>query len=214
MQIQLYRSYLADTVIEEVGTVTQNEAGSSDSGSDFTLNYKDVEPGLIIQMLNDSGDPIDLSPPPQGSNFTLTSALAFTATLQNQINSTTNLLTSTYDARFDLNSILSIDEEIFYVIGVSHDRPNNISSLRVDTRSSNSDVHYMGTPIRVIRTKPSIRIFDAVTGKLKITWQQTDTNMPGEYDLEITLSRPQGSSLVRWSIYPIRIVVTSDYDLK
>ena len=57
-------------------------------------------------------------------------------------------------------------------------------------------------------------IFDSKVGKIKVVWQQKDTNMPGDYNLEIVLSRTQGASLVRWSIYPIAVTVQENYDLK
>jgi hypothetical protein len=216
MLVKIYRSYLNDAVIEEVGKVSLTDVTvSSVSGvaQEFTLKYKDVEPRMILQLLDNGETPLDLTSPPQGRDFDLSCAMAFKSTLQNQINSNISSLASSYDPRFDTNCLLSIDSEVFYVTGVTHDHPSNLSYLKVE-RKGNTAPHYVGATIRVVRSTPSISIFDYKTGKIKITWQQTDTNMPGTYDLEITLSRVEGASLVRWSIYPISVTVQEDYDLR
>ena len=216
MIVNLFKSYLNDTVIELMGEVSVSSPSTSAlSGIPqiFYINYNDVEPRLILQLLDDSGNPIDLTAPPQGVDFSLSCVMAFTTTLENQINSSVNQLTSSYDTRFDTNCILSIDSEVLYVSGITQDHPNNLSILKVQ-RGSNAAPHYVGAEIRVVRSKPIVSIFDSKVGKIKVVWQQKDTNMPGDYNLEIVLSRTQGASLVRWSIYPIAVTVQENYDLK
>jgi hypothetical protein len=216
MLVKIFRSYLNDAVIEEVGNVLlENAAISRLSGvaQEFAIKYKDVEPRMILQFLDNGENPIDLTAPPQGRDFDITCAMAFTATLQNQINSSIKQLTSSYDPRFTTNCVLSLDSEVLYVTEVTHEHPSNLSYLKVERRG-NAAPHYVGANIRVVRSTPSVRIFDYKTGKIKITWQQSDTDMPGDYDLEITLSRIEGASLVRWSVYPLSVSVKEDYDLR
>jgi hypothetical protein len=100
-----------------------------------------------------------------------------------------------------------------YVLEVSHDFINGLTYLRVERPDENKMSHYADTIIRTVRTEPYIEMYNRAIGMVKVDWAVEDTNSPGLYELEITISRGEGLSYIKWSTLPIRVRVEEDYNL-
>lgn len=212
MVIRLHRAFMLGTVIEkftdlaldvpEIVTLSANE---------FIMKYKDVEPKLILQYLiiNDTVETLVSLINTTNNELLLSCSMGFKTILMGQINSLTDRVISSYDIRFTNKSTLSIEGEKMLVLGVSHDYSSNLTYLKVE-RTGTKDSHYTGANIRVVRTSPSIEVFNALQGMVMIDWTEEDTSSPGLYELEVTVSR---GSAIKWSVLPIQVRVDEDYNL-
>jgi hypothetical protein len=215
MVIKIFQSFLNDAVQLYSASVTLDDpttATATGLFQRFSLGYKDHEPSMILQFMADEDTIIDLSPPAGASSWMLTAALGFKTSLMSLVNTETNRIKTSMDLRYSNKCILAIDAEQMFVTDVSHDNHLGLSYLTVE-RSGNVSAHYPDAEVRVVRTKPVITMLDVATGKVKISWTSDDTDAPGDYELEATLTRIDGSHTVRWSVVPLLITITKDYDL-
>ena len=212
MLIRLHRSFMLGTVLEKFTDLSLDVPEIIIVAADeFIMKYKDIEPKLIVQYLvvNDTVEtPISLVNT-TNNELLLSCSMGYKTTLTGQINSLTDRIISSYDARFTNTSILSIDGERMLILDVSHNYPSNLTYLKVE-RTGTKTSHYIGANIRVIRTSPSIEVFNALLGMVKVDWTEEDTNSPGLYELEVTVSR---GAAIKWSVLPIRVRVDEDYNL-
>jgi hypothetical protein len=216
MIIKIYQSFLNDAVqiyTSEVSLEDPTTATATGLFSRFTLGYGDYEPSMILQFLINDDDPIDLSPPAGSSSWSFSSALGFKSTLKNLISAETNQLKTSLDLRYNNKCTLSVNSEKMYVTDVRHDFYLNLSFLSVERRGTRL-IHHPETEIRVVRSTPTVTMLEAAAGKVKITWSSTDTDAPGDYELEVTLSRLEGSHQVRFSVLPLLLTVLKDYNLE
>jgi hypothetical protein len=207
---------MSGTVLE---TLTDLSLDTSDTviyaRDEFTLKYMDIEPKLIVQYLvinNSIESPVALNNT-SNEEIILACSMGYKSTLMGQINSLTDRVISSYDPRFTNESKISIDGERMYVLEVSHDFPNGLTYLKVERPSENPMSHYTDTPIRTVRTDPLIEMYNRAQGMIKVNWAVEDTNSPGLYELEVTISRGEGLSYLKWSTLPIRVRVDEDYNL-
>jgi hypothetical protein len=216
MVIKIYQSFLNDAVQLYSASVTLDDpttATATGLFQKFSLGYKDHEPSMIIQFMANEDDVIDLSPPAGASSWTLAAALGFKTSLKSMVNSETDRIKTSLDLRYNANCILAIDSEKMYVTNVTHDYHLGLSYLTVERRGTLS-AHYPESEVRVVRSIPSVIMLDASTGKVKVSWTSEDTDAPGDYELEVTLSRVEGTHLVRWSVVPLLVTVVKDYNLE
>lgn len=181
---------------------------------EFVLKYKDTEPKMVLQFVI-AGSPDDYPVSLErvsNQDVELSCTMGFTTSLVGNINTLTDRVTSTYDIRFNTESIITIDNEQMQVIGVSHDYAQNKTYLKVQRLGPRS-VHYMGAIIRVIKCFPSMSIHNRTLGMIRVDWNASDTSHPGNYELEVTVTRGSGENYFKWSIIPIRVRVDSDYNL-
>lgn len=216
MIVRLYKSYMNGVALEQLTDINLDSSViSTDTGDDFVLRYQDVEPKLVLQFIVTSSDstevPISFAQV-SSEDVQLSCSMCFTSTLIGQINSLSTQIISSYDPRFTNKSILSIDQEKVLVLSVSHNYPINQTYLTVQ-RSSSPATHYADTLIRVVRTNPSISLLDRSQGTVQINWLPADTDSPGLYYLEVTVTRGSGDSYLKWSLSPIRMRVDEDYNL-
>ena len=213
MNIEVCRSFNLDTVIETVTTVTYSTAiNTAITDNRFTIVQNNIEPSMILRFSSSDGTPIDFSPSVATPRFLLSSVFGFKTTLLNQLNTTTNRLTCTFDDRFDTSCILSIDTERMLISRVSHNKVLNQTYLTV-VRDIGPAQHYRNSVIRVIKSSPSIGFLDAITGIVKIYWTERETSQIGIYELEVTFDRTTGGVRSKWTVSPITMEIIQDYSL-
>ena len=186
----------------------------TNSSDEFVLKYRDTEPRMVLQFLT-VGSPYDYPVSLErvsNEDIELSCSMGFSTSLVGNINTLTERITSTYDVRFDVNSIITIDNEQMQVIFVSHDYTQNKTYLKVQ-RLGKRTVHYMGAIIRVIKCSPAMSIYNRSLGMIKVDWSADDTSSPGSYELEVTVTRGSGENYFKWSVIPIRVRVDTDYNL-
>lgn len=224
MIARVYRSYLLDTVREQFVDIDISAVASVASNQlyEFILKYKDVDPKLIIQFLAAEDvestilTPVSLERVTGSSDFGFYCSLGYTTTLVGQINSMTDKVISSIDTRLNNKSSLSIDQEPMNILSVTHDHILGQSFLKVSRQEAYRTSHYIGSSIKVIRTHPSVSIFNRALGMIKITWLPTDTDSPGNYDIELLITCGSGDAYVKWTVLPqyFKIRIDPDYDLR
>lgn len=216
MIVKVYRCFMNGVVLDWFANLKLDEVYQSiaNNTDEFVLKYKDTEPRMVLQFLV-AGSPDDYPISLErvsNQDVELSCSMGFSTSLIGNINSLTDRITSTYDIRFDTKSIISIDNEQMQVIAVSHDYSQNKTYLKVQ-RLGPRTVHYMGAIIRVIKCSPAMSIYNRSLGMIKVDWSTSDTSHPGNYELEVTVTRGSGENYFKWSVIPIRVRVDPDYNL-
>lgn len=210
MNISINNSFNFDSLIEEVSSVSYTSGTSTVLGTDFSIIQGDLEPNLILVFSDDNNSPINFSSTLNTPNYSIQCTMGFNLTLISQINKTTTQMTTSYDARLDSRCILNIDNEQIQITNINHNLVLGYSYLTV-IRSSEPQVHYRNSTVGVISSYPNISFYDAVNGKIKITWSDQDTSKPGIYHLKLVFSRVSDGLTSKWTITPISIEVKPRY---
>lgn len=215
MIVKMYRCFMSGVVLDWFANLSLDDVNQAfNMIDDFVLKYKDTEPKLVLQFVV-AGSPDDYPVSLErvsNQDVELSCTMGFTTSLVGNINTLTDRITSTYDVRFNDKSIITIDNEQMQVIAVSHDYSQNKTYLKVQ-RLGNRSVHYMNTVIRVIHGFPSMSIHNRSLGMIRVDWSATDTDVPGNYELEISITRGSGENYFKWSVIPIHIRIDPDYNL-
>lgn len=210
MNISINNSFNFDSLIEEVASISYSSGTTVMLGSDFSIIQGDLEPSLILAFTDDNKNVLNFSSSLNTPNYSIQSSLGFNTFLVSQINKTTTQMTVSYDKRLDTQCLLIIDNEQFQITNITHNLVLGYSYLTV-IRGSLPQTHYRGATVGVILSSPTVAFYDAINGKVKITWSSRDTMIPGIYSLNLTFSRVFNGSTSRWTIAPISIEVKSKY---